>query len=235
MNKNRINSAPMSILFQPFGVCFFHFPISLPFATSATGGLNLNLSGWLNRTNLNWTEPSRAELNWGEVCPVGLLEMRGHERLSFGFSRGGRKRKALSLDKAARKLQSGLGLGFSPGHCTLPSGAYCTCTCATRTWPKMSLAMVDVVAPGSYISIHFPFSIAISTFYCLCFLGKLINRRNSIWKVAWAGQAGDPLKSDNTNRQLPTTEQPTTKQRTTRNEQPAVSDKSNKRVTVERA
>jgi len=43
MNKNRINSAPMSILFQPFGVCFYlDFP-SL-FAMLATGGLNLNLS-----------------------------------------------------------------------------------------------------------------------------------------------------------------------------------------------
>jgi len=89
------------------------------------------------------------------------------------FQGGGRKRKALSLDKAARKLQSGLGLGFSPGHCTLPSGAYCTCTCAPRTWPKMSLAMVDVVAPGSYISIHFPLPFPLSI-VCV-FWGKLIS------------------------------------------------------------
>jgi len=115
MNKNRINSAPMSILFQPFGVCFFHFPISLPFATSATGGLNLNLSGWLNRTNLNWTEPSRAELNWGEVCPVGLLEMRGHERLSSGFS-GGAESGRLSLSTRQRgNFKVAWGWAFPPG------------------------------------------------------------------------------------------------------------------------
>jgi len=66
---------------------------------------------------------------------------------------------------------------------------------------------------------HFPLPFPLSI-VCV-FWGKLINRRNSIWKVAWAGQAGDPLKSDNTNRQLPTTnnQQPNNEQPETNNQQ----------------
>lgn len=75
-------------------------------------------------------------------------------------------------------------------------------------------------------------SIAISHFLLFVFFGKLINRRNSIWKVGQRENEGIssppiiPLESDNTNRQQPTANN---------YQQPAVSDKSNKRVTVERA
>lgn len=69
----------------------------------------------LNRAELNWIELNRAELSCVEVCPVGLLEMRGHERLFLGLFCQRRKAEKRQARHGSSEVTSKWPGVFPPG------------------------------------------------------------------------------------------------------------------------